>query len=106
MLPKGAGFVNWTGTQQRNCFRCLHLLSCPVFLVVAQDWTRERTDFGAVFQQLVNHFVALPSCWSNELSRNRTYIGNLEGFCPDPLDDEPVFVCKEHECATKRELRG
>ncbi len=26
---------------------------------------------------------------NNELSRNRTYIRNLEGFCPDPLDDEP-----------------
>ena len=25
----------------------------------------------------------------DELSRNRTYIRNLEGFCPDPLDDEP-----------------
>jgi integrase len=22
-------------------------------------------------------------------SRNRTYIGNLEGFCPNPLDDRP-----------------
>ena len=25
-----------------------------------------------------------------ELSRIRTYIRNLEGFCPNPLDDEPV----------------
>lgn len=25
-------------------------------------------------------------------SRNRTYIGNLEGFCPDPLDDRPEFL--------------
>tara|TARA_B110000027_G_scaffold108165_1_gene115221 strand:+ start:218 stop:406 length:189 start_codon:yes stop_codon:yes gene_type:complete len=23
------------------------------------------------------------------LSRNRTYIENLEGFCPNPLDDKP-----------------
>ena len=23
-------------------------------------------------------------------SRNRTYIGNLEGFCPNPLDDRPL----------------
>ncbi len=28
----------------------------------------------------------------NELSRNRTYIRNLEGFCPDPLDDEPFAL--------------
>ena len=26
----------------------------------------------------------------HELSRIRTYIRNLEGFCPDPLDDEPL----------------
>ena len=25
-------------------------------------------------------------------SRNRTYIGNLEGFCPNPLDDRPKIV--------------
>ena len=25
-----------------------------------------------------------------ELSRIRTYIGNLEGFRPNPLDDEPI----------------
>ena len=24
-------------------------------------------------------------------SRNRTYIGNLEGFCPNPLDDRPLL---------------
>jgi hypothetical protein len=24
-------------------------------------------------------------------SRNRTYIGNLEGFCPNPLDDGPLL---------------
>ena len=29
---------------------------------------------------------------NNELSRNRTYIRNLEGFCPDPLDDEPFAL--------------
>ena len=23
-------------------------------------------------------------------SRNRTYVGNLEGFCPSPLDDRPL----------------
>ena len=27
-----------------------------------------------------------------ELNRIRTYIRNLEGFCPDPLDDEPYFL--------------
>ena len=27
--------------------------------------------------------------FSNRPSRNRTYIGNLEGFCPNPLDDRP-----------------
>ena len=26
---------------------------------------------------------------SSEPSRNRTYIKNLEGFCPNPLDDRP-----------------
>ena len=25
-------------------------------------------------------------------SRNRTYIGNLEGFCPNPLDDRPLII--------------
>ena len=34
----------------------------------------------------------------DELSRNRTYIRNLEGFCPDPLDDEPVNSCKAISC--------
>ena len=24
-------------------------------------------------------------------SRNRTYIRNLEGFCPNPLDDRPII---------------
>lgn len=27
-----------------------------------------------------------------ELSRIRTYIRNLEGFRPDPLDDEPLMT--------------
>ena len=34
----------------------------------------------------------------NELSRNRTYIRNLEGFCPDPLDDEPTHSYKAIMC--------
>ncbi len=34
----------------------------------------------------------------NELSRNRTYIRNLEGFCPDPLDDEPIRSYKTIMC--------
>ena len=25
-------------------------------------------------------------------SRNRTYIGNLEDFCPNPLDDRPLSI--------------
>ncbi len=29
--------------------------------------------------------------WIYRPSRNRTYIGNLEGFCPNPLDDRPLF---------------
>jgi hypothetical protein len=34
----------------------------------------------------------------DELSRNRTYIRNLEGFCPDPLDDEPAGSCEAIAC--------
>lgn len=28
---------------------------------------------------------------ADELSRNRTYIINLEGLCPNPLNDELYF---------------
>ena len=77
-------------------------------MFVAQGWTRQ--DRAQVLElcsdNSVNHSVAPASCWSNEPSRNRTYIGNLEGFCPDPLDDEPVFVCKKHWCATEGGSRG
>ena len=31
---------------------------------------------------------------NNWPSRNRTYIGNLEGFCPNPLDDRPLVLYK------------
>ena len=34
-------------------------------------------------------FLAINLFW-NGLSRIRTYIKNLEGFCPDPLDDKPI----------------
>ena len=27
-----------------------------------------------------------------ELSRIRTYIRNLEDFCPNPLDDKPKYI--------------
>ena len=29
---------------------------------------------------------------NNRPSRNRTYIVNLEGLCPNPLDDRPLKV--------------
>ena len=32
--------------------------------------------------------------FDNRPSRNRTYIGNLEGFCPNPLDDRPFVISK------------
>ena len=38
------------------------------------------------------HFCILKTKLKNfcRSSRNRTYIRNLEGFCPNPLDDRPL----------------
>ena len=49
--------------------------------------------FTVYFNFMLTVFVYITKCSICQIiyrsSRNRTYIGNLEGFCPNPLDDGP-----------------
>ena len=50
----------------------------------------ESIDSGAKVRKIFNEVLKF-----NGLSRIRTYIRNLEGFCPNPLDDKPeslIFI--------------